>query len=366
MKRVLVLGNSQLVVYKFRKELIKRLVDEKYEVYVSFPNGPFGEGEEISKENGCIFVKTKINRRSKNIFADLILFFRYIFILKKIKPDIVLGYTAKPNIYGGIACRFFKIPFIANITGLGSGLANKGLTQKIMIYLYKIALKNSKCVFFQNIGDKEFFELNNITSTQGCLIPGSGVNLEEFKALEYPKKDNVIRFSYIARVMKAKGIDQYLEAAKSIKSRYKGVEFHILGYCEENYKNILKLEQEEGNIIYHGLVDDIRQHQSISNCTVLPTYHPEGISNVLLEAAACARPIITTDRIGCKETVVNEKTGYLIKEKDSNDLIYKIEKFISLSLKDKEKMGKLGREKIEKEFDREIVVSKYMEVISKI
>ena len=365
MKKILILGNSSLVVYKFRKELIEKLVANNYDVYVSFPSGPFGKGDENSKKIGCTFIETSINRRGINPFDDIKLFFNYIKIIKKINPDVVLGYTVKPDIYGGLACRFMNKPFIANITGLGSGLVNEGITKKILINLYKSALKKSKCVFFQNKGDKKFFEDNNIAIGKGRLIPGSGVNLNEFKALEYPKNE-VVNFSYIARVMKAKGIDQYLEAAKIIREKYPKTRFHVLGYCEENYKEILKKAEDENIIIYHGLVDNIKDHHLISNCTVLPTYHPEGISNVLLEAAACARPIITTNRVGCKETVNDSVSGYLVEEKNTKDLVEKMEKIIKLGNNKREQMGIESRKKIEKEFDRNIVVDEYMDIIRQI
>lgn len=365
MKRVLILGNSELVVYKFRKELIETLVENKYEVFTSFPNGPFGEGEKSSKRMGCTFIETPINRRGKNPFDDFKLLFHYITIIKKTKPDIILGYTVKPNIYGGLACRIMKIPFIANITGLGSGLVKAGLIQKIMINLYRSALKKSKCVFFQNIGDKKFFEDNKIALGKGKLIPGSGVNIKEFIPIEYPN-DDIINFSYIARVMKAKGIDQYLEAAKIIKNKYSNVKFHVLGYCEEDYKLILKEAENDNIIIYHGLVDNIKEFQKNSHCTILPTYHPEGISNVLLEGAACGRPLITTNRIGCRETVIDGTTGYLINEKDTNDLVNKLEKFILLTNEERKNMGLLGRKKIEKEFSRELIVDAYIREIIKL
>lgn len=367
MKRVLLLGNSQLVIYKFRKELVTNLVQEGYEVFVSFPSGPFGEGEEISKKMGCHFIETPINRRGKNPIQDIKLFFHYIQILIKVKPDITLGYTVKPDIYGGIACRILKIPFIANITGLGSGLIQKGIIQKIMVLMYKYALKKAECVFFQNQGDKDFFEKEKITLENGVLIPGSGVNIDEYKALKYPHtSENIINLSYIARVMKAKGIDEYLGAAKILKPKYPNVIFNIFGYCEENYKEILASFEKDNYIVYHGLVDDIIEVHKNSHCTILPTYHPEGISNVLLESAACARPIITTNRIGCKETVIDGVSGYLVEEKNISDLVNKIEKFILLSGHEKEYMGIKGRMKIEHEFNRQIVVNEYMKVIEDI
>ncbi len=364
--RVLILGNSHLTVFGFRGELIQELKKNNYDVTVAFPNGPFGEGENTAKEYDCNFIEVDMNRRGTNPFQDMILIKKYIRLIKEIKPTVVLAYTVKCDIYAGIACRLLNVPFIPNITGLGKGLTEGKITKEITKALYKIAIKKSVCVFFQNEYDKQFFVNNKIEFTNGIILPGSGVNLEKFKALKYPREVDKIRFTYIARVMKAKGIEEFLIAAERIKERYNNVEFHVCGYCEENYKDIIEKAENNNTIIYHGLVNNISEYQKQSNCIVLPTYHPEGISNVLLEAAASARPIITTNRYGCKETVDDKITGFLIKERDSKDLIEKIEVFLKMSKEQQEKMGILGRKKIEKEFDRKIVVEQYMDKINKI
>jgi len=361
-KKILLLGNSKLAIFGFRGEIIEKLVNDGYDVYVSFPNGPFGEGEEISKKYKCKFYEIDISRRSTNPLKDLNLLRNYVKMMKKIKPDIVFAFTVKCDIYGGLACRKLKIPFVPNITGLGKGLTEGKITKIITKKLYKSALKKSLCVFFQNESDKQFFIDNKIKFKKCVVLPGSGVNLEKFKPLEYPS-DKTIIFTYIARVMKAKGIDEFLEAARTIKKEKKNVEFHICGYCEEDYKDIIEKESNNKNIIYHGLVDDVIKYEKISHCIVLPSFHPEGISNVLLEAAASARPIITTNRIGCKETIDDGISGYLTEEKNPKDLIDKMNQFINLSFKEKEEMGKKGRKKMEKSFNRKIVVDKYLELL---
>lgn len=362
-KRVLLLGNSHLVIFRFRKELVNELVAKGYDVWVSFPNGPFGEGEETSKAFGCHFIETEINRRGKNPLQELSLVSQYKKIMKSISPDVVLAFTVKCDIYGGIACRKLNIPFIPNITGLGAGLADGGIVEKITIFLYKKAIKEAKCIFFQNNEDKKYFDDHGIKYKESIVLPGSGVNLQEYTILPYPQED-MIRVTYIARVMKAKGIEQFLEAAKVIHFEFPNTEFHICGYCEEDYKDVIAKNEKEGTVIYHGLVDNIIDYERMSHCIVLPTFHPEGISNVLLEGAACARPIITTNRPGCRETVNDGVTGYLIKERDSDDLIEKMRKFIGLSNEERENMGIAGRRKIEREFDRKIVVDFYISKIS--
>ena len=281
-----------------------------------------------------------------------------------IRPDVVLTYTIKPNIYGGIACRLFKAPYIANITGLGTAVENKGMLQKIAIILYRIAFKDIKCVFFQNEENRRFFIDNNIAVGKDRLIPGSGVNLEHFNVLNYPP-DDIVEFAFISRIMKEKGIEQYLEAAEYIKNKYPNTRFHVCGFCEEDYQDRLEEMQSKGIIIYHGMLCDVREILKITHCTIHPTYYPEGMSNVLLESAACGRAIITTNRSGCREIVDDGVSGYLVKQKDSIDLIEKIEQFLALSLEDKKRMGLAGRKKVEKEFDRKIVVDAYMEEIEK-
>ena len=362
-KKVLILGNSHLVVFKFRGELIERLIADGYDVTVCFPNGPFGEGKKTAGKFGCKFIENRIDRRGTNPCKDLFLLLEYFKIIKENKPNIVLAYTVKPDVYGGIVCRFLGVPFIPNITGLGKGLDEGGVVGLITKILYKMAIRNAQCVFFQNNSDKQFFDNNKIIYKKGIVLPGSGVNLEKFIPLPYPDKNEPIRFIYVARVMKAKGIEQYFDAAREIKKEYKNVEFHVCGYCEEDYKELLEQKVKSGEIIYHGLVEDVKEYEKFCHCVVLPSFHPEGISNVLLEGAACARPLITTDHAGCKETVEDCVTGYIVKQHDSKDLIEKMKNFIELPYREKLDMGIKGRQKIEKEFNRMIVVETYLKEI---
>lgn len=363
-KKVLILGNSSLVVFGMRGELIERLVKDGYEVIVSFPTDSIGKEENPSKEYGCTYIETSVDRRGTNVFRDGALLLSYLKLMKKVKPDIVLTYTVKCSIYGGIACRLLKIPYIINITGLGKGLAEGGVKQKILVMLYKLAVK-SACVFFQNQSDRQFFINNKIRCEKDDLLPGSGVNLAKYAPLQYPE-DRKIVFTYIARVMKTKGIDEFLKAAETIRKENSNVEFHICGYYEDDYKEIVEEAQRKDIIRYHGMVQDVRPYEAISHCIVLPTYHPEGVSNVLLEAAACARPIITTNRPGCADVVDDGINGFLVKEKDSQDLIQKMYQFMELPWETRRNMGLAGRIKVEEEFDRQIVVEKYMEKLQKL
>jgi len=342
--------------------LIRRLVLEGNDVWTSFPNGPFGEGKKSAEEFGCHFIETKMNRWGTSIWHDIKLLLKYIKLIRRLSPDVVLAFTVKPDIYGGIACRICKTPFLPNITGIGKGLDEGGFIAKIICSLYRVALSKARCVFFQNEQDREYFRSKSINTMADCVLPGSGVNLDEFIPLEYPP-EKPIRFIFIGRIMKAKGIDQYLEAAKQIRKRHGDAEFHVCGYLEEDYMDVFTELQESGTIIYHGLVGDMTSFLSQSHCVILPTSHPEGVSNVLLEGAACARPLITTNRHGCRETVDDSVTGFLIKEYNSGDLIEKIERFIALTNNEQRDMGLAGRHKVEQSFDRNIVVEQYLRVI---
>lgn len=358
-EKVLILVNHDVVIYNFRLELVERLLNENYEVYIS---SPYGERIDDLISLGCKYVKAEFNRHGLNIFQEWKLLRYYKKIIKDIRPNVILTYTIKPNIYGALAAKSLGIPVIANITGLGGAVENGGLMQKISINLYKYAFKNIKKVFFQNAENQQFFIDNNIALKKQELIPGSGVNLERFSLMDYPK-DNTVEFVFISRIMKEKGIDEYLNAAKYITSKHQNTRFHILGFSEENYEEELKHLQEKEIIKYHGMQRDIRKFLKQFHCTIHPSYH-EGMSNVLLESAASGRPIITTNQSGCKEIVDDKISGYLVNKKDNNDLIEKIEMFLSLSYEEKKDMGLAGRRKVEKEFDREFVVDAYMNEIS--
>lgn len=362
MKKIVILSNHHAYTYNFRKEIIQKLIDENYKVYVVLP---YGEKVEILKDMGCEYIDLPLERRGMNPITDFRLLMGYYKIVKKIKPDAVLSYTVKPNIYGGIVCRLNDIPFFPNITGLGTAVENEGFIQKIIVKLYRVAYKNVACVFFQNHENKEFFLKKGFELNKYKVIPGSGVNTEFFSLLPYPSGET-IEFMFISRIMTEKGIDQYLEAAEIIRYKYPHTRFHVLGFCEDEYEEKLYKLQEKGIIKYHGMQSDVRQFHKISHCTIHPTYYPEGMSNVLLESAACGRPIITTNRSGCREIVNDGINGYVVKQENSQDLIEKIEKFLALNHEVKKQMGLAGRAKVESEFDRQIVVDAYLEEIKRI
>lgn len=361
-KRILILANSDIGLYNFRKELLIRLIDENHQVYISVPPGI--RCDEI-EDLGCVIVDTFIDRRGTNLKSDLKLFLEYIKIIFKIKPDLVLSYTIKPNIYGGLACRLLNINNITNITGLGSALQNEGKVRTFLLRLYKISLTKSKYVFFQNIANRQFFKDNQLAEkADKVLIPGSGVNIDNHQVLPYPQKKTT-EFVFIARVMRDKGIEEYFEAVKYIKNRYTDVVFHICGSCEEDYLEQIEEMVDMKMLIYHGMVKDIREIHKQTHCVVNPSYH-EGMSNVLLEAAAAARPILASDIPGCKETFDNNVSGIGFQSRSANSLIEAIELFLSLPYDEQKEMGQKGRVKMEKEFNRNIIVDSYIDKINRL
>ncbi len=361
-KKVLILVNHDVVIYNFRRELVERLLADGYQLFIS---SPYGERIDDLIAMGCEYIETDIQRHGTNPIEDLKLLSVYRKMMKEVKPSVVLTYTIKPNIYGGMAAKALNLPYIANITGLGTAVENNGLMQKITVLLYKVSFQKVHRVFFQNTENKQFFVSSGVAVNKHSLLPGSGVNLDHFSVLKYPSEDTV-EFVFVSRIMKEKGIDQYLEAAKTIRERHPQTRFHVCGFCEENYEEVLDAYEKKGIITYHGMLRDVRNILAKTHCTIHPTYYPEGMSNVLLESAACGRPIITTNRSGCREIVDDGINGYVVEQQNSQDLIDKIEKFLALSYEEKKQMGLAGRTKVEKGFDRQIVVNSYVHNIQEV
>jgi galacturonosyltransferase len=373
-KTVLFLVNHDVVIYNFRLELVERLIADGHEVHIS---SPYGERIDDLVKLGAVYHEIKIARHGTNPVTDGVLIWNYIKLLKQVKPNIVFSYTIKPNIYGGIACRWMNVPQVANVTGLGTAVENSGLTQKITLALYRFAFKKIQRIFFQNTENRQFFIEHNLYTDKHGLLPGSGVNLERFAPLPYPDEAGGIHFVFISRIMREKGIEQYLDAASHFSTRHPErsegssavttqLHFHICGFCESEYQGKLDEYAKNGTVIYHGMVRDVREILAKTHCTIHPSFYPEGISNVLLESCACARPIITTDRSGCREVVDDGVNGFVVKQRNSEDLIQKIEDFLVLSHEQKMQMGLAGRAKVEHEFDRQVVVDAYLKEMEKV
>ena len=358
-EKILIVSNVTAGLASFRSELIATLSKDYDVIVLASDNGRKDKLEAC----GAKVLPVEMERHGTNPLKELKLVSYYKKQMREIKPRIVLTYTIKPNIYAGMAAASLGIPYVANVTGLGPAIENGGLLQKITVPLYRYGLRKAQKVFFQNTSNRDFMVERKMVKNYD-LLPGSGVNLEKFTVQPYPQGDTV-DFVFISRVVKEKGIDQYIDAAKAIRERHPETRFHICGDCEGEYEAVLRELNDNGTIIYHGRIDDIAGMHKQCSCTVHPSFYPEGMSNVLLESCACGRPIITTDRPGCREIVDDGVNGYVVKQRDSQDLIEKIDKFLSLSNEARKAMGLAGRAKVEREFDRNIVIRKYLEEIRK-
>ena len=362
-KRILILSNHFITLYNFRKELIKRLNDEGHEVYISMPKS---EDNKFFKDMGCKIIETPVDRRGINPVRDLSLIVSYIRIMKEVKPDIVFSYTIKPNIYGSIASNITKKKQVNNITGTGGTFLKRNFVSEVAKILYKISIKKSHKVFFQNSGDKDLFVKNNMVKDNYAMLPGSGVNLEQFQVSDLPS-DEETNFIFMGRVMALKGIDQYLETAKVIKDEYPNTNFYIVGFIEEEkYKPIIDEYDSKGIIKFIGFQKDIKSWIEKCHCTILPSHGGEGVPNVLLESAAMGRVCIASAISGSKDVIEDGVTGCLFETGSSEDLTDKVKKFLELSFEDKVRMGLAGRAKVEREFDRQIVIDRYINEVESI
>ena len=359
-RKILVLVNRDFVLYNFRLELVQRLLEDGEDVYICLPDGP---KVTIMKEMGCKHIPISIDGRGTNPLKDAKLLRSYYKIFKEVKPDVILTYTTKVCIYAGIVAGWMKIPCLMNVSGLGTAIEQEGPLQPIMLALYRAAAKHARCVFFQNTENQEFFKKHKLYKGNQVLIPGSGVNLTRWSVKEYPNDTNGVEFLFMARIIKEKGIEEYVKMAEVIKQEYPTAVFHVLGSCDGNYQEYLDKYVSTGTIVYHGEVQDTAPYIEKAHCTIHPSYYPEGISNVLLESAASGRPVITTDRSGCRETLEDGVTGYMIQQKNTEELIKAVRKFMQLDNDTRKQMGLAGRRKVEAEFDRNIVVDAYIKEV---
>ena len=359
--RVLILANFDIGLYNFRKELIGALLEGGNEVYISLP---YGEKVEPLKQMGCKFIDTDVDRRGINPLTDIKLVRAYFKILKNVKPDMVITYTIKPNIYGGFACRLKKVPYCANITGLGTAFQSDNWLKRFVVALYKMTLKRVKTVFFENTENRDIFVENRIIPQEKThALNGAGVNVEEYEFCEYPQSGGT-NFLFIGRVMKEKGIDELFEVAKRMKAEKIDVQFDIVGPMEDDYKETVNRLCDEGVIKYHGLQADVKPFIKNAHCFVLPSYH-EGMANTLLECGAMGRPLITSNIHGCLEAVEDGKTGYLCEVKNAADLYEKMRKFTELPYAEKAEMGRLSHEYVAEKFDKRKVVKETIREIMK-
>lgn len=362
MKTVLFIVNHNITIYNFRRELVEQLVKENYRVVVVLP-----VNEETKKitDLGCEVIDVPVERRGTNPIKDFKLITTYRKIIKQVKPDVVLTYTIKPNVYGGLAAGSLKVPYLCTITGLGVAIEGGGLLKKISLMLYRMGLSKVTKVFFQNEENRRVFADAHIGKGRYELVSGSGVNIEHYADIPFPTEEKPAEFVFISRVQKAKGIDSFLEMAEQIKGKYPDTVFHILGFCEDDYQEQLEKLTKQGIICYHGMQQDVRPFVERCQCLIHPSFH-EGMSNVCMEAAAAGRAVIASDISGCREIVEDGKTGYLVEPNNTEDLVRAVERFLNLRYNEKMQMGEAGREKMKKEFDRKHVVSTYIKAIETI
>lgn len=362
MGRILILANFSGGLYDFRNEFVKALL-EKHQVFISIP-------DDVKKKKllaeGAQVIQTPLNRRGINPFEDLKLCRSYRKMMKELKPDLVITYTIKPNVYGGFCAGRLKIPYIATVTGLGTSFSHKGLFRQLVAGMYRAGLKRAECVFFQNQKNREIFTQFRISGKKDKLVMGSGVNLDRHSYEPYPKREET-HFLFVGRMMREKGILEYLEAAKRLHSDK--VFFDILGYCDEDYLEILDKMLDElesdGVIRQFGFHTEVHPYLTDTDAVVIPSYH-EGMSNALLEAAATGRAVIASNINGCKEAFEEGRTGFGFTPGKAEELIQAMEKFLALPYEERVRMGQEARKKMEREFDRKRITASYMEEVQRI
>ena len=369
---IAIVTNNDDDIYCFRKELIEALIIDGYDILISCP---YGEKFELMKDISYIYDNPVIDRRGTSVIKDFGLFIHYKRLFTKYSPSVVLTYTAKPNVFASIAAKQLRIPYINNVTGLGSVINKSVFVKTFIMSLFKYAYRSASCVMFQNEANMKFALEHNMLRGEYKLLPGSGVNTERFPLQPYPEGGDGITgapvvFNYIGRILRDKGVDDYIEAAKRIKAKFPKTEFNMIGFIEpseNHYEKELKELQDQGIIIYRGSQKDVRPFIARSHAIIHPSRYGEGMSNVLLENASSGRPLITTDNPGCEEIVNDCISGFKYHIGNVSELIQKIETFISdIPNQAREQMGLEGRKKVEQEFSREVVVVAYLEKIGEI
>ncbi len=355
--KILVTTNHSYMLLQYRRELIKELLKENELICVM----PFTGRMDEFQEMGIRCIEIKIDRRGINPVKDAGLIYEYYKIIKKEKPDLVLTYSIKPNIYAGTVSRFLKIPYCAHVQGVGSAFENKFIA-KIATTLYRFALKKVRTVFFENEGNAELFRnLGIVSREKQTILHGAGVNLEYHSYKTYPQNEK-IHFAYLGRIMKEKGMDELFEVTKRLHEEGYQFVVELAGFFEDEYKERVESMEKLGVVKYHGFVDDPRFIYENVDCIVLPSYH-EGMSNVLLEGAATGRALITSNIPGCREAVDNNVNGLLCEPKNADSLYYAMKEYLSYTFEERVQMGKQGRIKMANDFDKKSVVSATMNAL---
>ena len=371
MKRVVITSNTAWTIFNHRAGLIKRMQEAGYEVHTVAPESNFTD----IKNPGTLFHPVKnLERKGKNPFADLFLIREYYKIYKEIQPEAVFGYTIKANIYSAIACRLARIPIVCTVNGLGTAFDNPaGFIYRIVKQLYRIAFKKAKAVVFQNRDDRAFFEEqkiigSNLKGQTVVSVNGSGVDLLKFASSPVPAQP---AFMLISRMLKNKGVSEFIEASRRIKGSHPEAEFVLLGPADsDNPMGVAPAELEvldrAAGAYYAGAVKDVRPYLEKCSCMVLPSYYREGVPKILIEALAIGRPVITTDTPGCRETVIPGANGWFVEPRSADSLQCAMEQFLAMSRDEQIAMGKRSRKLAEEKFDENKVIDTYMEILEHI
>lgn len=362
MSRVLIFANDNSTIYNFRRELLRRLVGEGYQVAIALPAH---ERNQAFRELGCEVVETPLSRFGTNPLQELASLVRFIQIIRRTAPDVVLTYTAKPNIYGGLAAQFCGVPYLSTVTGLGAAFQSESVVRRISTFMQRLAYRTSSRVFFQNNANRAEFERLGIVGHDTAVLPGSGVNLELHAMEPYAAEDGKTRFITVSRIRHDKGFDELFAAIRQVSAVCDDVEFHVVGWYEdEAYRELVVEMQANFPVVVHGSVSQERVHELIaqSHCLVHPSHH-EGMANVVLEASATGVPSIASDIPGCREAIDNGVTGLLFPVKDVAAMVDAIAQFLSINWQDRRAMGLAARQRMATQFDREKVVDRYLEEI---
>ena len=366
--RIAIVINTSWNIFNFRMSLAKALMAAGHEVIAIAPHDAYSEKLVAA---GMQYVPVALENKGTNPVKDLLLIKQFHSIYKSVKPDVILQYTIKPNIYGTLAAKLAGIPVINNVSGLGTVFIVKNLVSKIALGLYKLAFRFPAKVFFQNEEDRQLFLENGLISEKITdVLPGSGVDTNRFKPAERFVRNQDFRFLMIARVLYEKGIVEYVEAAKILKKQFPEVRFQLLGaYDEAGNVGIKKTVFQDwikgGEIEHLGTSDDVAGVIAKADCVVLPSYR-EGTPKTLLEAAAMGKPIIATNVPGCKDTVLDKQNGYLCEVKNAEDLAAKMAQMLQHSEAELAQMGNASRELALSRFDEKLVIGKYLDAINEI
>ncbi len=378
--KVLIALNSAWNLLNFRSGLIQALLAQGHQVVLA---APADEHVPALQAFGASFIDLSMQAHGTNPLADLGLLWRFLRLIRAERPDVLLVYTLKPNIYGGLAGRWLGVPVVNNIAGLGSVFIKGGWLASMLTTLYRFALTHSKRVFFQNPDDyRQFVEMGLVRAEQCVVLPGSGVDLQRFLPAPLPslqRKDqgdgqstNDRRFVFllVARLLKDKGVQEFADAARMLKSSYPWAEFSLLGFKDAQNPNAVAEDQmaswlKNGYVTYWGSSTDVREFLALADCVVLPSYR-EGTPRTLLEAAAMGRPLVATDVPGCREVVRDGFNGLLCRPRDSQDLADKMQTILQMPGAQLAHMGQAGRQWIEERFDEHRVIEEYLEVLDEL